>query len=183
MPRMLAIAATFALLAPILLLGLGSTPAASQSVPESPEAVAKKPVSLSAIDQLRGLVARQQMRVRGEIIIRISPRRPEQGRQNLTTPPTRTTEYKERKIGNCLEVEGIAAVQTGSGNRLMLFLKDRRMIAVNLEKSCRSRDFYSGFYVERNSDGKLCVKRDKLQSRSGAQCEISSMRQLVKASS
>jgi hypothetical protein len=53
------------------------------------------------------------------------------------------------------------------------------MISVNLEKSCRARDFYSGFYVERRKDGRLCVDRDELQSRTGARCEVESMRRLV----
>ena len=57
------------------------------------------------------------------------------------------------------------------------------MIAVNLEKACRARDFYAGFYVERNKDGQLCVDRDKLQSRTGAQCEVETMRQLVQVRS
>ena len=65
------------------------------------------------------------------------------------------------------------------GNRLVLYLRDQRMISVNLEKSCRARDFYSGFYVEKSKDGRLCVDRDKLQSRTGARCEVEAMRQLV----
>ena len=63
------------------------------------------------------------------------------------------------------------------------FLRDRRMLSVNLEKSCRARDFYSGFYVEKNKDGQLCISRDKLQSRTGARCEIETMRQLVEVRS
>ena len=76
-------------------------------------------------------------------------------------------------------MKALPGVQTGSGNRLVLFLRDQRMISVNLEKSCRARDFYSGFYVERNKDGRLCVDRDKVQSRTGMRCEVEAMRQLV----
>ena len=85
-------------------------------------------------------------------------------------------------MDKCIPVERIAGVQTGSGNRLLLFLRDRRIVTASLEKSCRARDFYSGFYLERNEDGKLCADRDKLQSRSGANCEIDRMRQLVAVS-
>ena len=36
------------------------------------------------------------------------------------------------------------------------------MVSAALERSCSARDFYSGFYVERNADGQICVKRDTL---------------------
>ena len=89
------------------------------------------------------------------------------------------TRYQERKIGKCVSVDDIAGVQTGSGDRLVLFLRDRRMVSARLEKACRARDFYSGFYLERSKDGKLCIERDKLQSRAGANCEVDRLRELV----
>jgi len=82
-------------------------------------------------------------------------------------------------MDRCLSVEEISGVQTGNGNRLLLFLNDRRIVMLGLERACRARDFYSGFYVERREDGKLCVQRDKLHSRSGAKCEVERMRQLI----
>ena len=57
------------------------------------------------------------------------------------------------------------------------------MISARLEKSCRARDFYSGFYVERREDGNICINRDKLLSRAGAKCEVSRMRELIPATS
>lgn len=84
-------------------------------------------------------------------------------------------------MADCLQVSEISGVQTGSGNRLLLFLDDRRIVSLGLERSCRARDFYSGFYVERRDDGKLCVNRDRLHSRSGAKCEVERMRELVAA--
>ena len=87
--------------------------------------------------------------------------------------------FEERGKEKCVPLDDIAGVQTGSGNRLVLFLRDRKMISVGLEKACRARDFYAGFYVEKNKDGQLCVSRDKLQSRTGATCEVEAMRQLV----
>ena len=75
----------------------------------------------------------------------------------------------------------IVGVQYRDANRLVLYLRDRRMVSVTLEKSCKARDFYSGFYVARNNDGQLCVERDDILSRSGANCRLSEMRQLVEA--
>ncbi|MEM6907119.1 MAG: hypothetical protein AAF494_00445 [Pseudomonadota bacterium] len=115
------------------------------------------------------------------MIVRISPQREPSPQGLLAQLPRQalTARYEERKMDKCLPVEGIAGVQTGSGNRLLLFLRDQRIITLNLEKACRARDFYSGFYVERSDDGNLCVRRDQLHSRSGAKCEVERMRQLV----
>jgi hypothetical protein len=55
------------------------------------------------------------------------------------------------------------------------------MLSAELEKACRARDFYSGFYVDRNADGQLCVDRDRLHSRSGSDCSVSRLRELVPA--
>ncbi len=122
-----------------------------------------------------------QVRIERRVTIRIAPHTAA-ARQNLVADlPQQAAprEYRERKMEDCLAVSGIVGVQTGSGNRLILYLNDRRTVSAMLEKSCRARDFYSGFYLERNEDGKLCVGRDKLQSRAGAKCEIDRLRQLV----
>ncbi len=116
------------------------------------------------------------------MIIRIAPR---QGpvRQNLTTsllPRSSQPRYLERPIGDCLPVQSIAAVHAEGDNRLLLFLRDRRLISARLEKSCSARDFYSGFYMEDSPDGRLCVDRDRLHARSGAKCEVARLSQLVR---
>ena len=58
-------------------------------------------------------------------------------------------------------------------------MRDRSVVSGLLERACRARDFYSGFYLARNVDGKLCVDRDMLLSRSGANCRLTQIRQLV----
>ncbi len=83
-------------------------------------------------------------------------------------------------MGKCIALSSVAGVAPMEDDRLMLFLKDRRIVAANLEKACSSRDFYSGFYVEPRKDGKVCINRDKLQSRTGAKCELTRLRQMVR---
>ncbi len=122
-----------------------------------------------------------QVRIERRVIVRITPS-PNPIRQNLMAElPRRSAQprFMERPFGDCLPVSSIAGVQADRGNRLLLFLRDRRLVLANLEKSCSSRDFYSGFYLESSDDGRLCVDRDKLMSRSGAKCELSSMTRLV----
>jgi len=89
--------------------------------------------------------------------------------------------YRERKIGQCFPAGNIAGMVPDTGSRLILFLRDQRMIAATLERGCYARDFYSGFYMARPADGKLCVDRDTLLSRSGANCKIKQIRELVES--
>lgn len=122
-----------------------------------------------------------QVRIERRIILRISPR-PTPLRQDLAASFNReraATRYLERPIGECLPMNAILAVQPAGGSRLVLYLRDRRLISARLEKACSARDFYSGFLVERSEDGQLCIERDRLQARSGAKCQLSSINQLV----
>ncbi|NCP13510.1 MAG: hypothetical protein GW858_05015 [Sphingomonadales bacterium] len=140
------------------------------------------PFAINPISALRRSSVVRQVRIEQRVVVRIAPQSSITRRNLLADLPTRAVvpqRFEERGKENCVALDGIAGVQTGSGNRLVLFLRDRRMISVNLEKSCRARDFYSGFYVEKNKDGRLCAERDKLQSRTGARCEVGMMRELV----
>ena len=134
----------------------------------------------TATTPLNALQPWYQVRIQRRVIVRVSPRRAD--RQSLiATLPSRAPEaYVERKMGNCLPIRDVVAVQADAA-RLLLYTRDRRIISASLEKSCRPRDFYSGFYVEPSKDGNLCVKRDNLQSRSGVSCQMSRIRQLIPA--
>jgi hypothetical protein len=182
----------FALTAPLALLlpmaaGAGvsapgdrAPPVAAASAPQCAAAALDEPPRINPLSAFRGQLSVRQVRIEQRLVVRIAPA----ARNNLTAElPQRAMppRFEEARKEKCVPLEGIAGVQTGSGNRLVLYLRDRRMLSVNLEKSCRARDFYSGFYVERNKDGRLCVDRDKLQSRTGVRCEVESMRQLVEA--
>jgi hypothetical protein len=129
--------------------------------------------------------AQNQVRIEQHMTIRITPlSRPMQMPRNfLLEIPQREIgpRFIERNIGRCLAVSAISGVQPDAGNRLILFLRDRRMVSATLERACRARDFYSGFYVDRTNDGQLCVDRDTLLSRSGANCKPTRIRQLIDA--
>ena len=157
--------------------------AASAPQCEAPAATQRPidPVAVNPLSALRHSSVVRQIRIEQRVVVRIAPQSSITRRNLLADlpPPAVPQRFEERGKENCVRIDGIASVQTGSGNRLVLFLRDRRMVSVNLEKSCRARDFYSGFYVEKNKDGRLCVERDKLQSRTGARCEIGMMRELV----
>ena len=82
-------------------------------------------------------------------------------------------------MGDCVPIQAIAGVRPGPENRLIFYMRDRTLVSAALARECNARQFYSGFYVERSDDGRLCVKRDLLQSRAGASCAVSRLRQLV----
>ena len=88
-------------------------------------------------------------------------------------------QFREQRMGKCMDWAGIAAVRGGENNRLLLFMRDSRVISAELDKSCEARAFDSGFLFARTNDGKICVNRDVLQARSGARCHMKRLRALV----
>lgn len=123
-----------------------------------------------------------QVRIEQRMTIRISPRAPMPTRPDmLFNLPNREIgpTFTERKMGKCVPIAGISGVQPNGSNRLLLFMRDRRIVSAELERACRARDFYSGFYLSQSEDGQLCVDRDTLLSRSGANCKLSRIRQLI----
>lgn len=120
-----------------------------------------------------------QVRIEQRMTIRISPRGPAPMPQMFFGMPDAPVQLTERKMGKCLPISGIASVRPDRANRLLLFMRDRSLVSAELDRSCRARDFYSGFYLERSDDGRLCVDRDTLLSRSGMNCKLTRIRQLV----
>lgn len=123
-----------------------------------------------------------QVRIEQHVIWRIAPMPGPARESMLAIAPTTPSAPRltERKMGDCMPMAWIAGGKPQGGSRLLLFLRDRRLVAANLEKACSARDFYSGFYVDKpNSDGKLCADRDRILARNGARCKISSFRLLV----
>lgn len=119
-----------------------------------------------------------QVRIEQRMIIRIAPRLPGQFIALPSRPPLQPR-FTERKTSKCLPITSIAGVQSESPDRLVLIMRNRRLIGASLDKSCRARDFYSGFYVEQNADGQLCAGRDIIHSRAGANCAVTKLRELV----
>lgn len=149
---------------------------AGEEAKNSPPVVGQEP-RLVRFRQWQVQLNPQQTQVQQRVIIRISPARP----RSTPLPPQMPRKVVEQKMGKCVGLKNIIAVQTRGANDLVLYTRDRQMISAQLEKKCSARDFYSGFYVEPSKDGNLCVKRDKLQSRNGTKCEIAKFARLVAA--
>lgn len=140
-------------------------------------------VIFQTIAQSFQVEAQNQVRIEQRMTIRITPRASAPQPQMLVELPQRPLPQRlvERDFGNCLSISGIAGVEVSNTNRLILYMRDHRVLSAGLERACNARDYYSGFYVERNSDGQICVRRDNLLSRSGASCKLSQIKQLIES--
>lgn len=126
-----------------------------------------------------GPAIERQVRIEGRVILRVSPARgPVRQSMMAETRDTEPARLVERSFGKCIDASRIGGV-AASGDRLMLFLKNRQVLSAELEKGCSPRSFNRGFYMEPSKDGNLCIKRDLVQSRSGAKCQITRLRQMV----
>jgi hypothetical protein len=120
-----------------------------------------------------------QVHIEQRVVIRLVPTSPATRRQLLEPPhgeePVR---YKEKKLGHCVRLDNIAGIAPQE-SRLLLFMRDHRLLSLSLERICDPAAFYLGAYVDRNADGRLCSGRDTLRARTGASCEISRINRLV----
>ncbi len=184
----------FALLLPaladVLPAGPGVRDGAGAVAHAAPEQTAR-PLGLRADDAAAALRVlegahrppeQNQVRIESRVIVRISPSPAGQRERMLSALPRRPirTTFAEVDHGECVPIESIAGVQASQDDdRLLLFLRDRRVLSAELERSCSAQSFYSGFYIERSEDGQLCVERDRLQSRAGASCQVDEFHRLV----
>ena len=148
-------------------------------IPEGPSAFSDdlRGAGLMPVEWL-DIPAAEQVRIDQRVTIRISPRAPRRDPFFDRPLGNELPKMRDRKVTRCVPVQSISGVQV-QDNRLILHMRDRRIIGASLQKSCRARDFYSGFYVERTRDGRICAGRDEVHSRAGATCAISRLRELV----
>ena len=173
-----------ALLLPAVLPS-GAAPAdeAAREAPDEEKSVrgfTAAPITpLRMLEEGRRPPVEYQVRIEQRVIIRIAPSTPQRMEQSLAQLNRRSERFEEVRLGECIPINMIAAVAP-QDNRLLLFMRDRRILSVALERTCNPEDFYSGFYIERQ-DGNLCERRDRLQSRAGASCRVTRLNRLVAA--
>jgi hypothetical protein len=185
MNTFVALLASAVLLAPALVGALQDGETASHSAPkaEAPRLGFQQqmPEPFREFEDGFRPQVQEQVRIERRVIVRIAPSPPSAREEMLARLPRREmpTRYQEEELDGCVPVESIAGSTPVQENRLLLFMRDRRILSAALERTCSAQAFYSGFYVERNEDGMLCSGRDRLQSRAGASCEVSRLNRLV----
>jgi hypothetical protein len=177
---------TFALLAPFALFLSGApAPAAGLVVSNAgwqPLGDGSRDAPLAGI-RITGIHKdiSYQVRIEQHLQIRISPRQGPMPVQ-LEIEESRTISdprYAQTKAGKCIAANNFSSVGAGPGRRLFLFTRDNRVFSALLERGCQARDYYQGFYLAASPDAKLCVDRDRLLSRAGANCRLKQIRELV----
>lgn len=119
-----------------------------------------------------------QVRIEQHVIIRIAPGGL-RGGAFLPFAANPEVRAPDRRNVKCVAVGALAGVRLMDASRLMLLTRDDRVIEARLPKICSASAFYSGFYVEPTGDGLLCARRDVIHSRSGVNCSISAMAELL----
>jgi hypothetical protein len=169
----------------LAVLPLGAAPAgeAARATPADAKPAqglaAAPPPPLRLLEEARRPTVENQVRIEQRVIIRIAPSSPQRMEQSLARLNNRSDRFEERRLGECIPINMIAGVAPQE-NRLLLFMRDRRILSARLERACNPEDFYAGFYIERQ-DGRLCERRDRLQSRAGASCRVTRLNRLVPA--
>lgn len=123
-----------------------------------------------------------QVRVERRVTIRIPGIRSSQAQPladfQHQAPVSRRT--VEKKADSCIRTDDISGVQiVAASDSLIVHMRNSRILRAYLAAPCHARHFYSGFYVAREKDGKICAGRDELLSRSGARCRVTKFRKLV----
>ena len=127
--------------------------------------------AMDAIDAVQ-----HQVRVERRVIVRITPFSTRQGTSQMPVPDAqadiRSVDTSSPVRDGCLPLAEVTGVRLAADRRLLLLMRDRRVITASFERSCPVQGFYSGFYVERPKDGLLCAGRERLHARSGAECTL-----------
>lgn len=110
-----------------------------------------------------------QLIVREQILVRVH--------RGPIDPPPRV-EWKEKRGPHCIRAKDVAGAALLGRDSVDLILRDNRRIRAKLEHSCPALDYYHGFYIVPNPDGRICADRDSIRSRVGGQCEIDKFRTL-----
>jgi hypothetical protein len=89
----------------------------------------------------------------------------------------RHIEWIERKGPKCIPVADIRGAALSGKEHVDFILADRQRFRAELDDDCPALDFYGGFYLK-PEDARLCAKRDSINNRIGAECEIQKFRRL-----
>lgn len=181
-------------LAPLTLLGIGAAVEAQDANPvrpgqlDGPMSIPNPSARFS--DNLDAhapaaapgdLSGRDQVRIRGRVVIRVSPGTRRTRTNMLAELPRREmrTTYAEIEHGDCIRARSLVGIQLSNDDRLMFFMNNGDVLLARLEDGCNVRAFYAGFYADRSNDGQLCADRNRLHSRAGEMCEVAEFTELV----
>ena len=97
----------------------------------------------------------------------------------ITSEPVRRPLFREKKADDCVKTKKVVGFSVPAVDSVDFMLEGGKVLRAKLGAECPVLGFYSGLYVKPNPDGKMCVGRDMLRSRSGTSCGIQAFRALV----
>ena len=89
----------------------------------------------------------------------------------------RHIEWIERKGPKCIATADIRGAALSGPDHVDFLLVYRQRVRAELDDDCPTLDFYGGFYLK-PEDARLCARRDSINNRIGAACEIQKFRRL-----
>ena len=120
-----------------------------------------------------------QVRIQQHIVIRVPRPDPVRRAAAPAPAPLPPIAWVEKRADDCVPVESLSGAAIIRSDSVDLVLSGGRRVRAKLGNECPALDFYAGFYVKPNKDGKVCAKRDSFRSRSGGECRIRSFRTLT----
>lgn len=120
-----------------------------------------------------------QVRIQQHIVIRVPRPEPVRRAAAPAPAPLPPIAWVERRTDDCVAVESLSGAAIIRSDSVDLVLSGGRRVRAKLGNECPALDFYAGFYLKPNKDGKVCAKRDAFRSRAGGECRIRSFRALT----
>lgn len=164
-------------LAPLILAAVAAPDGVDDALPPLPPALVAPTVPVSPPASFWQMVIEQQ------IIIRVPARRSPLTNFSSAPPAERPREmpivWKEKKAPKCVAMRDVMGMQAVQRDSIDLITRQNERLRAQLNRGCRALDFYAGFYMKGNKDGRLCEDRDEIHARTGARCEIDKFRLLV----
>jgi hypothetical protein len=96
--------------------------------------------------------------------------------QAIVPPPV--VVYREKRGPGCIDANAIAGAAVSGPDAVDFSLKGGQRVRARLADECPALDYYSGFYLSPQSDGRICADRDSIRTRSGGDCQIDRFRKL-----
>ena len=93
-------------------------------------------------------------------------------------PPAPPQAFREKKGPVCIDAATIGGAAVAAPDAVDFILKGGQRMRARLADECPALDYYRGFYVSPNPDGRICADRDAIRTRSGGECLIDRFRKL-----
>lgn len=163
-----------------LLLAAAATPEPEMMATQAPPSLIRLAIPLFEIDEQAEYF---QVVIEQQIIIRVPARRSTLNNFGAASGNSRSAQplvWAEKKGPKCINMRDIAGMQATQRDSIDLLTRQNQRLRAELNRGCHAHDFYAGFYMAENKDGRLCAGRDQLHARTGAKCQVSKFRLMVR---